>query len=1158
MATIAFAAAATAAISALSSALDRKKPPLSDLQITSSAYGDALPIVYGTARVGTRLIWSDGLKTVHQNKFGKAYQANGTGATAGSSKKGKITGGKKTSNAQTMTANLGYGICEGPIDDLLVIWANGTVIFDKTGTYKNSTTGELVNEGNYRFAFYKGTSTQLPDPMIKAWTEETYGPGSTPAYRDWAYITFEDLDLTAWGGSIPELHCQVTRVATPAYPATEMTPLPNSVFGGSYAMDWSTGLLYSSVNNGITIYDVNALEQTAEVVLTGTNAGGGLALGLIPGRYAVLGGLQPYYGNYTIIDLNSLQTGNLDVAATPIEVELNILPYSITGFVLSGTPWLVMSTELGKNVVAQSIPGALEVIATLEAGDNYLLMVPFVEGAVDTVYGVPAQTNNTTLNIYVFDAAALFFEVQLQNKPFALAPAAAISLADDLGLTTPSAGEWGWAIALLEVDQTDGGLLVMVQGGSGTCLFKWLSGQGIIWSSLEYSTSFPGVGLSLINNQKFGFPGSVNGVGSYVLISTVDGSLLWSAPFSDYTEGPQTPTAICYDGIKNACYIKPVSNAQCWQVLLDRSSANGDTLAFICSDIAERSGLAATQFDTTALTTAVGGYAFARRASGKEAIDQLAKIYFFDVVESDNILKFPLRGQSPVLTITQDDLGETRGGDGSSTGDDNYWKQTRKQEVDLPVQLEFSYFDSGLGLLKGTQYAKRVQAPAAATNARAYASMTAPIIMSATQAAQVADKVLWTEWIERDTFAATLSWKYTLLDPSDVVTVTLADGSSYNVRLTKTDLGADWSIPTSFVNEDETTYQSAAVGGTGTLFTTANTVNVVAIQTIALDLPYLADTDEDGTNYALVFYGSGLLSNSQWLGAAISKNVNSAGWVPLGASGTPVFWGTLAAPLPPTVCPFMVDNSYTITVQPFRGATGSLASCTITDLLNGTNQAAVGGEIIQFLNAVANANGTWTLSGILRGMRGTDPLCDFHQAGETFVLLDRGKLGVDPYPFNAIGQVADYDAAPLGASFDAGQQAVVTFAGAALKPYAPCQIGAASDGNGGTTITWSRRTRMFGGLEESTGTVPLNEASEQYAVYVLAQPYSPSTFSPSNSSTYLRAVTGLTAPSFDYTEAMQQADGLVAGANLNVVVYQVSAAVGLGFPGFRTLLGAAA
>lgn len=80
-----------------------------------------------------------------------------------------------------------------------------------------------------------------------------------------------------------------------------------------------------------------------------------------------------------------------------------------------------------------------------------------------------------------------------------------------------------------------------------------------------------------------------------------------------------------------------------------------------------------------------------------------------------------------------------------------------------------------------------------------------------------------------------------------------------------------------------------------------------------------------------------------------------------------------------------IDRLNTLTVRLYSG---SLESRSLVEVCNGQNIAAVGEEIVGFLNAELIAPNTYKLSNLLRGLRGTEAAILKHRERERFVLLD--------------------------------------------------------------------------------------------------------------------------------------------------------------------------
>ena len=185
------------AVTLLQSALNRPQntqgPRLSDLKVQVSSYGQFLPVVYGTMRLAGNVIWSTP-KIEHAQT-----QSSGGGGKGG---------GGPTYTTYTYTASFAVAICEGPIVGIGRIWANGQLI---SNTNSNAPLTSIINSfaitgynQSGAMTLYTGSSSQMPDPLM-----ESYLGANCPAYRDTAYVVFENLLLTNYGNQIPNLEFEV-------------------------------------------------------------------------------------------------------------------------------------------------------------------------------------------------------------------------------------------------------------------------------------------------------------------------------------------------------------------------------------------------------------------------------------------------------------------------------------------------------------------------------------------------------------------------------------------------------------------------------------------------------------------------------------------------------------------------------------------------------------------------------------------------------------------------------------------------------------------------------------------------------------------------------------------------------------------------------------
>lgn len=165
-------------------------PRLGDLKVTSSAYGNPIPTVYGTYRIAGNIIWSAGIK-----------ETSNTQDVGG----GKGGGGSQTHTSYTYSCSFAVGLCTGEIAGIRKIWADSILIYDKGST---ATADELAASNQAGITVFTGSELQSPSSTIEA----IEGVGNVPAFRGMAYILFDDFQLEKYGNRIPNITCEVVEV----------------------------------------------------------------------------------------------------------------------------------------------------------------------------------------------------------------------------------------------------------------------------------------------------------------------------------------------------------------------------------------------------------------------------------------------------------------------------------------------------------------------------------------------------------------------------------------------------------------------------------------------------------------------------------------------------------------------------------------------------------------------------------------------------------------------------------------------------------------------------------------------------------------------------------------------------------------------------------
>ena len=594
-----------------------------------------------------------------------------------------------------------------------------------------------------------------------------------------------------------------------------------------------------------------------------------------------------------------------------------------------------------------------------------------------------------------------------------------------------------------------------------------------------------------------------------------------------------------YDAVTDTHLVR---GSQGWaKLFLNRGGGEGAALSSIVADLCGRGGLGLADIDVGELGTSVPGYVIGRQTTMRGAIEPLAQAFFFDAAESDDTLRFRNRGRAPVGTIPAEYLVPLD----SQTGE--IWRERRTQEVELPERVSVVYMDAQADYSQGMQSEKRASLPLPTMHSRNQASLELALAIDATTAKRIAARTLYSAWVERSAYEAELPPDWLRLDPTDVVDVVFASGSTFRTRITRLDVGADFSLAVKGVSEAAATYVSnvAADGGSG------KPVQVVGSQAatrlILPDLPLLRDTDDAGGSGSRIYYLMGGYGMPGWPGASLYRSVDGTAWAQIGRSLSEAAWGATANALGTPISPFATDETNSLTVFMTTGG-DRLESVTQEALVNGANAALVlkasgEPEIIQFRDVTPNPDGSCTLTGLLRGRRGTDVFVEGHEAGELFVLLDADDVETMVTSLGDLDLPRSWRAVGFGTIFEDAEMLVQSHTGRDLKPYAPWNVQAALTGSpADITLSWVRRTRIGGELKDGTGLVPLGETSEVYEIDILAGP----------GGAVKRTLTA-TSPSVVYANADILADFGVVPPSLTVAVHQMSAVAGRGFPRTVTL-----
>lgn len=483
-------------------------------------------------------------------------------------------------------------------------------------------------------------------------------------------------------------------------------------------------------------------------------------------------------------------------------------------------------------------------------------------------------------------------------------------------------------------------------------------------------------------------------------------------------------------------------------------------LSQIVADLSDMTPLSGA-YDVSELTDEVRWFIIGSQMTARNAIQNLRQAFFFDAVESDDIIKFRKRDLSigspgrTITTIPDDDLCAREYG--QQAGDP--LRTTRKKEQDLPRTVTLTYIDVDTDYQIGAQ-----SSPRQTTRSQQDVTVEVPIGLTKDEALQKCWTLMTSEWVERETFEWQTTRKWAYLEPTDVVYVR---GRVIRIQ-TKTEQpngvikwGGVLASPSLYNPSQSSIYVQTAPGGGGGFVPPDSPGTKVATRMVLLDIPILSSGDFPYGFYAAVAPAA----SGSWTGAEVyQSNDGGTTYNSVGSSVSADIIGDASSALGNWVGGNNFDESNLLTVTLGFGG-GTLSSASETAVLNGANLCAVGSattgwELLQFKTATLIATDTYILSGFLRGRYGTEWMMPLHSSSETFVMLPT-SINING-PYAELGSSRKFKGVSFGTTMAAATVQDFTNNGVAIKPLSPVALAAGRTQEGGLQIEWIARVRYNG------------------------------------------------------------------------------------------------
>jgi hypothetical protein len=1074
-------------------------PRLKDLNIPFSLYGLPIPFTFGVRRLYGNMIWATPLKeTVKKKKKG-----------------GK--GNKKKSELYeyfaTFAVGFGYpGFGSAGSRQILRMWADGSLIYDRR------TFGKTKVEG-LSFVFYPGTETQMPDPTIEA----REGSGNVPPYRGMMYVVLKELPVGPYGDRPPAISIEVGDVTSPT---TTVNNIQASLYNGSRSMtqivvDWDRYQAYTVGNGVVRTFDlINNVESNVVVAnpigmgwdtnvstITGTPLnviGVGLTnedMGYIPWLNKIICG--PPGAGSTAVGLMDPASGivthwigadgpvtnasypNNEVSAADKMIDGTSAFYS--GYIPAGRRY---ASQIFYNlywtetfIFVQSTVYNDFVVLHLRGRDDILDMLYIANGTVydevvpgtvgvgySDVYYVSGST------IYRSRLTALTFRTKVgsENTP------------GDFAITSwkvmPSGINNIWYYAPDDV------LCVLLDNGD---FYKYSCVDGSELLNTTITGTLPSAHYVNKNCSNIGYGAVAYDVGSNVreldlifgTVATLTGGSGWAASGNKFDSGSRSIVGIGTGGSGSNGTGQSQSMADAvTRCFYDRIQNGRIPLADFLEGVAIMAGYDPSEIEISSnIDDTIDGAMILNVTTFNSIMDPVSALYRFDIIESGGKIKFIRQALSAPATNFTIDEGETLMSSENAMGTPTF-SLRREEEAEVPQKVSIRYLDAALSFNWSMQFSSRSRT-ITTNDSNNQITYEVPIVMTASEAKALSYKALWTAWNSRVAYNFRVSPEWLKIEPGDIGTVT-AVGITYTVRAVQVTYNNDFTISVQAVGwlSDEAVDISADEGA-GYPQTIPYTVGAAAY---ILDIPLLQETDD--LNYAGQFpvyvVLGGLTPGSDWPGGSMWAAYDSLNFEEDVGSQTDSYVGVV--PTVPTVPDSILarDDLNTMTVYTKEGDVTLLTTASELEVLNGANFAAYGAngrwEVIQFETVTDNGNGSYTLSGIYRGQRGTDYAVDNHRPGDTFVLLDSDWLNYISFPLSDVELGFRYKGVGVGQDQTLIPPQLVQLNGYGARPWPPVNIRATrslSALTGDLTLFWERRSRTSGNLVDGGEIAPL-EATE--------------------------------------------------------------------------------
>jgi hypothetical protein len=998
-------------------------------QITAASYGAPIAEVYGRFRLGGVVIDCTEIREVQVTQ-----EVGGKGAPS------------QEARSYEYYADVAVLLCRGPIAGVRRIWINNKIVYDVSASVSALSlmeSGRLTDS----IKLYTGTASQLSDATF----EGQRGVGNVPAYRDYAYLVFDNLKLET--GGLPAFQIEVVESGTLAvgapqmiaqeYPAEAMalSYMTRDYWVGSYAFPIGGGTSRVVVHRHVTGQS-NTGEQLTSYNVTGANPWSGLDLKSRTGT-CVAGYWDKTLSGPSGIDIYT--TGGSPLFARLTDNPLRLAPTA--GFTNRGLAeyngrvvgvrlgWLSASPETQALALWPLGGGFAASVALLS--NHWGLAVDIAATGIYVLAARQDSVTQCTIRVLQYsELGTLLSQQDIVTLNYGGAASPSFVGAPSGGIEVDNDGSYNVLLADLN-DPTP--------GGNGLRVYRARAGV---------------VKLLFAGTQSSPLAGRPNGTWRF----TVEGVALLVGNVR--ASGGQYGTQIL-----------PM------QVLTPTTPSLQSVVGTIC----QRAGVPAAALDATALSGNITGYAWQGGQTMRAALEPLINTQFFSLNDIDGKLVATPRGGAVEMTLSADDLVRDDGADTIALD--------VTDESELPKQVTLGFISATQDYESGQQPARRINTTSTATD-----ELNVAMVLTDDEASQIADKRLGALWGGQISARFAVSVRNLSIAPGAVISVPRGD-RMLRLAVRKTTLNGN-RIEVEAVSENAAAYTSWANGQVPA--TIPQTIAYLPLSRLAaVDAPLLRDSDDTPGFY--VAAGPAVGGVGQWDGAVVQQQI--------GGEYSDLVALTQAAPIGQAstvlgtwpIGEYRWDKVSTVDIALYCG---SIASGT----RSAPNYVMIGSELVACTTVTALGGNAYRLSEFLRGLQGTEDAAATHAVGEQVLFVTGAGVRAVEESLSLNGTARTLRAATFGRSAVDAQTQPFTNANQRIKPVPVSHFAASLVSGGGAAFKWRRGARKYNRLANGAG-VPLDEPAEQYEIEI-ANNAAPSTVLRTFSVSSARAFTGYSQAQF--------------------------------------------